>query len=286
MSKSGSRYGRRSNWFKIHCLLQVKIRVDQPGAVIDVGHSLLQQQQQHQQQQLQQPQHHSPFLPRQLDVTANLAAAAGLLRPNPYLSPMFRNPGSVSIPQVLRDTASNCESDSGASSADLEDEVRSGSALSYRRPTGSPLSDRLSSDTDCFSRNHRTLTLNNNNNHLKALPLGSPIRPQLPHAPSISPAVSPSVPPSPNSLAVVPNQRWFPPPVLSEHAIFRELWLRPPPLSEPVGANQDQPIDLSVKQSKKIEVAVAEKAGKLEHGGEKVEGESKVVPLDLTLAER
>jgi len=22
MSKSGSRYGRRSNWFKIHCLLQ------------------------------------------------------------------------------------------------------------------------------------------------------------------------------------------------------------------------------------------------------------------------
>ncbi|XP_019762308.1 zygotic gap protein knirps [Dendroctonus ponderosae] len=282
MSKSGSRYGRRSNWFKIHCLLQQQ----------------QQHQQQHQQQQLQQPSHHSPFLPRQLDVTANLAAAAGLLRPNPYLSPLFRNPGSVNIPghhQVLRDTASNCESDSGASSADLEDEVRSGSALSYRRPTGSPLSDRLSSDTDCFSRSHRTLNHNNNNNnHLKALPLGSPIRPQLPHAPSISPAslpaISPNapVPPSPNSLAVVPNQRWFPPPVISEHAIFRELWLRgQPTISEQSAANQEQPIDLSVKQCKKIEVTVNDKAGKLEGDGEKVEGESKVgVPLDLTLAER
>lgn len=39
MSKSGSRYGRRSNWFKIHCLLQE------------------QQQHQLQQQQLQQQQH-------------------------------------------------------------------------------------------------------------------------------------------------------------------------------------------------------------------------------------
>ncbi|XP_063229065.1 nuclear receptor subfamily 1 group D member 2-like [Bacillus rossius redtenbacheri] len=40
MSKSGSRYGRRSNWFKIHCLLQEQ-----------------QQQQQHQQQVYSQQQH-------------------------------------------------------------------------------------------------------------------------------------------------------------------------------------------------------------------------------------
>lgn len=40
MSKSGSRYGRRSNWFKIHCLLQ------------DQG--IMQQQHQNQQQQQQQ----------------------------------------------------------------------------------------------------------------------------------------------------------------------------------------------------------------------------------------
>ena len=30
MSKSGSRYGRRSNWFKIHCLLQEQTGMDQP----------------------------------------------------------------------------------------------------------------------------------------------------------------------------------------------------------------------------------------------------------------
>lgn len=49
MSKSGSRYGRRSNWFKIHCLLQQ------------------QQQQQMEQQQQQQQQHHyqQPMIGRQ-----------------------------------------------------------------------------------------------------------------------------------------------------------------------------------------------------------------------------
>ena len=30
MSKSGSRYGRRSNWFKIHCLLQEQTGLDAP----------------------------------------------------------------------------------------------------------------------------------------------------------------------------------------------------------------------------------------------------------------
>ncbi|XP_035787346.1 knirps-related protein-like [Anopheles albimanus] len=45
MSKSGSRYGRRSNWFKIHCLLQEQQQAAQ------------QHQQQHQQQQQQQGNH-------------------------------------------------------------------------------------------------------------------------------------------------------------------------------------------------------------------------------------
>lgn len=48
MSKSGSRYGRRSNWFKIHCLLQEQQQAAQ------------QQQQQHQQQQQQGNQKQSP----------------------------------------------------------------------------------------------------------------------------------------------------------------------------------------------------------------------------------
>ncbi|XP_003488513.1 zygotic gap protein knirps-like isoform X2 [Bombus impatiens] len=44
MSKSGSRYGRRSNWFKIHCLLQEQTNGNQnmtPGAVSPFGPSFL-----------------------------------------------------------------------------------------------------------------------------------------------------------------------------------------------------------------------------------------------------
>jgi len=48
MSKSGSRYGRRCNWFKIHCLLQEQQLQQQQ-----------QQQHHHQQQQLQQTNQHS-----------------------------------------------------------------------------------------------------------------------------------------------------------------------------------------------------------------------------------
>ncbi|XP_025420859.1 protein doublesex-like [Sipha flava] len=44
MSKSGSRYGRRSNWFKIHCLLQDQ---NAAAAAAAVGHHPQQQQQHH-----------------------------------------------------------------------------------------------------------------------------------------------------------------------------------------------------------------------------------------------
>ena len=60
MSKSGSRYGRRSNWFKIHCLLQDQQQQQQPQQ--QQHHQPQQQQQithdQHQQQQHQLDQQH------------------------------------------------------------------------------------------------------------------------------------------------------------------------------------------------------------------------------------
>ncbi|KAF7996457.1 hypothetical protein HCN44_002089 [Aphidius gifuensis] len=55
MSKSGSRYGRRSNWFKIHCLLQEQQQQQQQHHQQQHHHH--HQQQQHQQQQHQQQQH-------------------------------------------------------------------------------------------------------------------------------------------------------------------------------------------------------------------------------------
>ncbi|XP_076272577.1 uncharacterized protein LOC143204039 isoform X2 [Rhynchophorus ferrugineus] len=263
MSKSGSRYGRRSNWFKIHCLLQ-------------------QQQQQQVQQQNLLPPH-----PGQIHTAANvnLAAAASLLRPNPYLSPLFRNHPAASASG--RENASNSESDSGASSADPEDDVRSGSVLSYMKPSASPLSDRVSSDTDYFAKNR----INNNNNNNSSKMYNVENRVSLPRPPSLSPASLPAISPNtlvmPNAL-VVSNHRWLPGPfpVIGDPAVWRELWLRGQPTLAAPAPDQDQPIDLSVKQGPKtMEVTVGEDS-KEEHKDIK-EGEGKPgIPLDLTLSER
>ncbi|KAL1518108.1 hypothetical protein ABEB36_001780 [Hypothenemus hampei] len=239
MSKSGSRYGRRSNWFKIHCLLQ---------------------QQQQQQSQQQAP----PFMPHHHhhhphDVTSvNLVAAASLLRPNPYLGPLFHTPQAqqASI-QGMRETPSNCGSDSGQSS---EDDTRS--TLSYLKPGGgSPLSDRVSigDAIDFFSsssssKNHGKPL---NNNHLKALPTSG------------SPQIGAGADPTPPT-----GQRWFPPPF---PVVWRELWLRGQSNCAETASDQEQPIDLSVKQGEKTEVKASEK---------EMQDEKVGVPLDLTLAER
>ncbi|KAF5300856.1 hypothetical protein FQA39_LY10978 [Lamprigera yunnana] len=201
MSKSGSRYGRRSNWFKIHCLLQ-----EQQQQGINVGN--------------------------------------GLLRTHPYL-PMFRNP-----PQITTDTKSS-ESDSGASSADLEDDIRSASGLSCFRFTTSPaVSDKSTvsskklpspvSDSEYFVR--------------KSIVLPMPIS---------LPAASPSG----------PFSRWLP----SFHEnnnpnLLKDIWLQESlPLAE-AAPQQEQPIDLSIR-------SVTSQVQRNNEIGEIV----KLVPLDLTL---
>ncbi|XP_026804032.1 protein embryonic gonad-like [Rhopalosiphum maidis] len=63
MSKSGSRYGRRSNWFKIHCLLQEQQQQQHHHHHHHHNHNNNQHQQQHPHQQQQQPhqqQQHRP----------------------------------------------------------------------------------------------------------------------------------------------------------------------------------------------------------------------------------
>jgi len=78
MSKSGSRYGRRSNWFKIHCLLQQQ-----------------QQQQEHQQQQLeQQMQQQQPLQQRQQHQQQHYQPAILMSH---QLSQQQRNPTSSPI---------------------------------------------------------------------------------------------------------------------------------------------------------------------------------------------
>lgn len=80
MSKSGSRYGRRSNWFKIHCLLQEQ----------------QQQQQQHQQQQQQQQSLGSPNL-KQSQKTPPMhqhhqTLGMGMLGTQPFPPPLLHLP--------------------------------------------------------------------------------------------------------------------------------------------------------------------------------------------------
>jgi hypothetical protein len=93
MSKSGSRYGRRSNWFKIHCLLQ--------------------EQQQHQQQQQYQQKSMSNSAPNSPTMMSK-----GFL-PSHFLSTFTRKVDNNDIIQREHKRHSS-SSDSSASSADLD----------------------------------------------------------------------------------------------------------------------------------------------------------------------
>lgn len=243
MSKSGSRYGRRSNWFKIHCLLQEQQQqaVQHPGVMV-----------------------------------------GGLLRPHPYL-PLFRN---HQLPTTM-DTTKSSESDSGASSADPEDDLRSASALACSRPiTSSPFSERgeyrnhyhnhlkkhpsPSSDSECFARRK----------------ISASITLALPASPASLPSVSPGAPPSWAML-----NRWPLPPLhgLPDPASWRDLWLKGPAIAEPEPTSQEQPIDLSVRTSGNSSTtpppsahsdAASEHELSIDVG---VEETLKTVPLDLSL---
>ncbi|NP_001107839.1 eagle [Tribolium castaneum] len=220
MSKSGSRYGRRSNWFKIHCLLQ-----------------------------------------EQQQAGANMAAAANLLRPHPYLSPLFH---SAAPRTVSRETKSS-ESDSGASSADPDDELRSSSAFSYIKPSSER--DYFSvkklpspaSDSECFDRRKFISALVN--------------------APSVSPASLPSISPSGGFLP-----KWLPPlQGFSDPSAWRDLWARGPVTTAAAAPDQVEPIDLSLKSAPKGTALPAPDSDQELCIDVGVDEPLKPVPLDLTL---
>lgn len=220
MSKSGSRYGRRSNWFKIHCLLQ--------------------EQQQHQQQ---------------TNFPIGLPGATNLLRPHPFL-PLFRN-----LPIT---ESKSSESDSGASSADPEDDLRSTSALSCFRANASPFSDRDSlkklpspaSDSECVARRK----------------LSASITLAMPPSPASLPSVSPGAAP-----------RWLPPlHGLVDPSPWRDMWIKGPKVADVEPLSQEQPIDLSLKATNTSPSVVSDSEQELSIDVG-VEETVKPVPLDLSL---
>ncbi|XP_068618586.1 protein embryonic gonad-like [Battus philenor] len=213
MSKSGSRYGRRSNWFKIHCLLQ-------------------EQQQQHMQhmQTSKSPPNFNPninpsFLP------TNLLPAAALAE---YYKSSEKNPFSD---DVTRQSVS--PSDSGASSADPEDDnsSRSTSGLSIFRPASSP----------CSEKDVRLQALRNQSKDIRRKkPTTLPISPF-----TTSPA-TPSYPPRGSSFLPLPtamqNIRSIPPGITWQTRNGGDLLLHSPAVAG-VAIEQDQPIDLSIKST-------------------------------------
>ncbi|GLV34442.1 Sodium-dependent multivitamin transporter [Carabus blaptoides fortunei] len=219
MSKSGSRYGRRSNWFKIHCLLQ----------------------EQQQQQAANQAAH-----VQQLGMQHNPALLApGLLRPHPYF-PFLRLPTHT---QANMDGKSSESEDSGASSADPDDDLRSASALACTRARASPCnSDR----GDYFTQTN----VNTNNSSSKKLlspasdsecfarrKYAASITLALPASPASLPSVSPG-----GGLGL--TSPWLPPPLnvnAADPTSWRELWLRAPRVAAPEPTSQEQPIDLSLR---------------------------------------
>ncbi|VVD00305.1 unnamed protein product [Leptidea sinapis] len=213
MSKSGSRYGRRSNWFKIHCLLQ-------------------EQQQQHM-QQLQ-----TSKSPPSFNTSINPNFLPNNLLPAAALAEYYKNSEKTPYTEdVTRQSAT--PSDSGASSADPEDDnsSRSTSGLSIFRPTSSPCSDK----------DIRLQAVRYQNKDVRrkklSLPLSSFGIPQ-------PMATTPSYSPRTGSFlsSPVPQLRAIPPEIVWQNRNGGDLFLHSPAVAG-VAVEQDQPIDLSIKST-------------------------------------
>ncbi|XP_045464319.1 vitamin D3 receptor-like [Harmonia axyridis] len=215
MSKSGSRYGRRSNWFKIHCLLQEQ----------QSGQSM------------------------------NMAAA--LLRPHPYLTRFIRPP----LATITRENRSS-ESDSGASSIDVEDD-KSLFHENTAKPCSLAPSDRECASDQSSSKKQTSLTSDSDYFSRRKL--------MHCHIPSTSPTSLPS-----NGLM----PKWLPPlSVFSHPSIWKDYWVEMPyaPFAPTPPMCQDQPIDLSVKTSPLVCFVNSDSERRTP------EGHGKSAPLDLTL---
>lgn len=209
MSKSGSRYGRRSNWFKIHCLLQEQ----------------QQQQIQHIHSNKSPPTFNSSLNPNFLP--ANLLPAAALAE---YYKSSEKSPFTE---DVTRQSVS--PSDSGASSADPEDDnsSRSTSGLSIFRPASSP----------CSENDVRLQAIRNQTKDVKKRKPST--LPPSPFTVSAPPSFSPR---SGSFLTPIQNLRSLPPGISWPNRNGGDLILHSPAVAG-VAIEQDQPIDLSIKST-------------------------------------
>ncbi|XP_052750058.1 protein embryonic gonad [Galleria mellonella] len=251
MSKSGSRYGRRSNWFKIHCLLQEQ-----------------------QQQQINQLQTNKS--PPTFNSSMNPSFLPTNLLPAAALAEYYKNSEKSHYTEdITRQSVS--PSDSGASSADPEDDnsSRSTSGLSIFRPTSSP----------CSEKDVRLQAIRNQNKDVRKrkpsiLPPSSPFGPV---------SASPSFSPRPFLATNMSVMRSVPPAISNwQNRNGGETLLHSPAVAG-VAIEQDQPIDLSIKSTallyrspKNEEVSDSEPELRIDLGDDNSKDIMKN-PLDLSL---
>lgn len=210
MSKSGSRYGRRSNWFKIHCLLQ-------------------EQQQQH----IHQLQTNKS--PPSFNTSINTSFLPTNLLPAAALAEYYKNTEKTAFTDdVTRQSVS--PSDSGASSADPEDDnsSRSTSGLSIFRPASSPSSEK----------DIRLHAIRNQNKDVKRKKPSLPpfgLSQQLTATPSYTPRSVPFMSSPMPQMRPIPAMSW-------QGRNGGDLLLHSPAVGG-IAIEQDQPIDLSIKST-------------------------------------
>lgn len=171
---------------------------------------------------------------------------------------------------MTRDARSS-ESDSGASSADPEDEMRSSSSLSYLKVSASPSSER-----DYFSSSSKKLPSPASDSEcLARRKICTAASQAVPASPASLPSVSPG--------GMVP--RWLPPfHGVGDPAAWRDLWLRGPFAVATPAPDQEEPIDLSVhSNSPQVNHQVQLDDETEIHVDVGVNEPVKSVPLDLTL---
>lgn len=248
MSKSGSRYGRRSNWFKIHCLLQ-----EQNASGVSPNPSLGYQ---------------GFFNPSQF------------LASDKYLQARLNGlpQGEKKEKQEERHSTSEDSRASSVDDAEEETSSRSASALSYLRPPSSHQTPSPFSEKEFSGSSQKT-----NHSAPKISPLGVPANSSPFPSPLFGPhylpspirpthsfsATRPGLTPAPGGLIYLDTTPW---PTRTGGGDL--LLCSPAPGGIPL--EQEQPIDLSVKSTS------AQMELKLPVSSSPDSVKQPVTPLDLT----
>lgn len=235
MSKSGSRYGRRSNWFKIHCLLQ------EQGSSVNSQNGL-----------------NPNFIgPNGASLYPGLFNTRHMLNSDKFLEARLNSfspfSDSKHFLQDLEKYRTSSEDSGGSSAGDIEDESRSTSVTSRGPPhshqTPSPISDK---DTN---QKKLSITLPSSPCTTAPSPFTSPQSQNIYTSPYVSPPLRPihqlpvpfavtrpGVAPATNNLIFLDTLGT---PSWSIRSGGDLLLCSPAPGG--IAVEQDQPIDLSVK---------------------------------------